>query len=388
MKILYIWHAAIEKEYRKLLWEIAKKGHKVFLVIPHRWTESSRDQRFTRYPEDENITVIPLVVVFRNHIRSFFFINKFKIISILSKVKPDVIYIKEEPYSLASFQWVFLARLFSPNSTIVIESDENLAVSHPLPFKLTERYVLSKIHGIASVPTAGIDLYRNKNFKGLQFKTSYFVDTSIFHPISQKEAKKAFPEIKTNNLKIGFVGRVTEEKGIDTIIEAIHKLKKDKIEVKLYILGKADEKYRKYLEEIIEKLFVKENVIFLKPRPLNEIVFFYNVIDVLVLPSKTTPWWVEQFGRVIIEAHACGTPVIGSTSGEIPFVVNDKRMIFPENDPTELAKILEKFARGEYSKEKLKDSLIQNANRFSLEKIAEEKCEIMIKAKKYKENKD
>ena len=42
-------------------------------------------------------------------------------------------------------------------------------------------------------------------------------------------------------------------------------------------------------------------------------------MDVLVLPSHTTPRWAEQFGRVLVEALWCGIPVVGSSSGEIPW---------------------------------------------------------------------
>jgi len=53
-------------------------------------------------------------------------------------------------------------------------------------------------------------------------------------------------------------------------------------------------------------------------------------LDALVLPSRTRPNWKEQFGRVLVEAMACGVPVIGSDSGEIPHVIGDAGLIFPE----------------------------------------------------------
>ena len=62
-----------------------------------------------------------------------------------------------------------------------------------------------------------------------------------------------------------------------------------------------------------------------------------NALDALVLPSRTTPRWKEQFGRVIIEAQACETPVIGSSSGAIPDVVGPGGLIFPEGDAAALA---------------------------------------------------
>jgi glycosyltransferase involved in cell wall biosynthesis len=64
---------------------------------------------------------------------------------------------------------------------------------------------------------------------------------------------------------------------------------------------------------------------------------WYHSIDALVLPSRTRPNWKEQFGRVLVEAMACGVPVIGSDSGAIPEVVGPAGLIFPEGDGEALA---------------------------------------------------
>jgi glycosyltransferase involved in cell wall biosynthesis len=65
----------------------------------------------------------------------------------------------------------------------------------------------------------------------------------------------------------------------------------------------------------------------------------YAQIDVLVLPSRTTPTWSEQFGRVIAEALWCGRPVVGSSSGSIPRLLEltGGGLVFPEGDVVALA---------------------------------------------------
>jgi glycosyltransferase involved in cell wall biosynthesis len=55
-------------------------------------------------------------------------------------------------------------------------------------------------------------------------------------------------------------------------------------------------------------------------------------MDVLCAPSLTTSRWREQFGRMLIEAFACGVPVVASSSGEIPHVVGDDGLVVPEGD--------------------------------------------------------
>jgi glycosyltransferase involved in cell wall biosynthesis len=69
---------------------------------------------------------------------------------------------------------------------------------------------------------------------------------------------------------------------------------------------------------------------------------YLGALDILVLPSETRPNWSEQFGRVLIEAMACGACVVGSNSGEIPNIIRTSGggRIFPEANPTALARVL------------------------------------------------
>jgi glycosyltransferase involved in cell wall biosynthesis len=64
----------------------------------------------------------------------------------------------------------------------------------------------------------------------------------------------------------------------------------------------------------------------------DEVPAYLNAMDVLCAPSQTTPRWREQFGRMLIEAMACGVPVLASRSGEIPHVVGDAGILLPEDD--------------------------------------------------------
>ena len=82
---------------------------------------------------------------------------------------------------------------------------------------------------------------------------------------------------------------------------------------------------------------MKEVVEFRGGVATEELLELYSTFDVFVLPSLTTPLWKEQFGRVIPEAMACGVPVIGSDSGEIPNVIGKTGLVFQEGSPEDLA---------------------------------------------------
>jgi glycosyltransferase involved in cell wall biosynthesis len=73
--------------------------------------------------------------------------------------------------------------------------------------------------------------------------------------------------------------------------------------------------------------------------PHADVAKFYESVDCLLLPSESRSNWTEQFGRVMVESMACGTPVIGSDSGEIPNIVRTTGggLVFHEGDSDDLA---------------------------------------------------
>jgi glycosyltransferase involved in cell wall biosynthesis len=64
----------------------------------------------------------------------------------------------------------------------------------------------------------------------------------------------------------------------------------------------------------------------------DEVPAYLNAMDVLAAPSLTTPRWREQFGRMLIEAMACGVPVVASDTGEIPFVIGRAGILLPARE--------------------------------------------------------
>ena len=104
---------------------------------------------------------------------------------------------------------------------------------------------------------------------------------------------------------------------------------------------------------------------------------FYRSLDAFVLPSRTTSSWKEQFGRVLVEAMACGVPVIGSRSGEIPRVIGDAGLIFPEGD---VAALQVQLARLQSSPELRRALAAQGRARvlahFTMAQIAQQTVEV------------
>ena len=98
------------------------------------------------------------------------------------------------------------------------------------------------------------------------------------------------------------------------------------------------------IEALADSLELRDRLVIINAVPHHDVPRYMNAMDALVLPSRTTPHWKEQFGHVLIEAMACGTPVIGSDSGAIPEVIDSAGLIFPEGDIDALAQHLRRLA--------------------------------------------
>jgi glycosyltransferase involved in cell wall biosynthesis len=98
-------------------------------------------------------------------------------------------------------------------------------------------------------------------------------------------------------------------------------------------------------------------------------------MDIVVLPSLTTSRWKEQFGRAAVEAMACGIPVIGSDSGEIPTVLSRTGggVTFPEGDARALAAEIRSLLSDPQARRQLGERGRDGVSRyFSLRTVASE----------------
>lgn len=132
------------------------------------------------------------------------------------------------------------------------------------------------------------------------------IDLETYQNLPQKGRFKKKYSIADNEKIILFLSRIHKRKGVDHLVEAFSKLKPDLEGVKLVVAG-PDEGYLYKSKQIVNKLDIEEDVIFPGPLYEEKKIEAYVDADVFVLPSKDH---YESFGNVVLEALACGTPVI------------------------------------------------------------------------------
>ena len=252
-----------------------------------------------------------------------------------------------------------------PSAKIVAETEANINRHHPFPFTHFRRYSLRQADYAITRQTEGIGVLRAHGYRGGAKFIGNGVDAELFRPMDREACRRA---LGLKGFVVGYVGRIIEAKGLMDAVEALAMCPPD---VNLVFVGSGI--FQETLEKRIAELGLGERVKFLPQRPMQELPEAMNAMDALLLVSRTTKTWKEQFGRVIIEAQACGTPVIGSDSGGIPEVVGEGGVIVPESNPGALAEAIKKLrADPAHTRELGRLGREQVEERYTWERIAEQ----------------
>jgi glycosyltransferase involved in cell wall biosynthesis len=332
------------------------------LVIPARWREYGR--KLLADPAEPGFSIRTLPVHLTAAGPAKWYLHFYRGLGrLLRELQPGVIHLWEEPWGLVALQAIILRALFVPRAAIVLETDQNILRRLPAPFEQIRRFALSRTDALVVRNADALAVARATGYCGPAMIVEYCVDASIFHPRGRVAARAA---LGVSGLVVGYAGRLVEAKGLAKVIAAVARCR---AQVTLLLLGDGPD--IGILAAQARALAVADRVRFLPPRPTEGVAEFMRGIDLLVLFSQTTGTWKEQFGRVIIEAQACGTPVIGSDSGSIPAVVGGGGWIVGEDDVLGLAALLDRLAddRGEIAA-KAAEGLAQAARRFSSDKVA------------------
>jgi len=327
MRILAVSHPCVTDVNQQFYAELEKLDHKVQLIIPSNFrTEFSHGKpvKVSRWPDFKG-TIRTYPVGLSESIPLHFYLARLR--SVIRSYAPDVLLVEEEPYSLSAWQTFYASR--GMKMTRVVYSAQNIHKNYPPPFRQLEQYVLRHADLALAVSEDVVNVLRRKQYKGRHMMFPLGVDTEQFQPNKRRgQIQRITSGIRENAFVVGFVGRLVEIKGIRLMLDVIGRC--DDPDITYVMVGTGP-----LLPEVLEMQVKRPTKLVLATAVEHrEVQNWMNMMDVLLLPSITLENQKEQFGRVIVEGNACGVPVIGSTSGEIPKLINTTTggWVVPEND--------------------------------------------------------
>lgn len=332
MRVLLISHSLVTHSNHRLPEELARYPDvQLEVLAPEWWPEESRVVRQEK-PSDPVYRVRQARTISTREPAPNLFVYCDEVARALRTFRPDVIDVQEEPFSLAMGQILVVRQALASRAALIFYSFQNLLKRYPPPFNLFEQWAFRVAAG-ACVATSEIGgVLRRKGYRGRLVVNPPGVDPQVFRPLPEAGAAlRASLGIAPGQPLLGFLGRLTPEKGVHDLVAALAMLPGD---VHLLLVGGGD---RGPIETHARALGVAGRIRFTGAVNRLEAPRYLSALDALAVPSRTTPGWKEQFGRVIAEAALCGVPVIGSDSGAIPEVIGDAGVIVPEANVRALA---------------------------------------------------
>ncbi|HHP7237693.1 glycosyltransferase family 4 protein [Longibacter sp.] len=362
MNLLVVSHACVTPINQMFYAEVERQtGWDVTLVSPSTWETAYGEQTIQRWPAfDGGLHPVPVWLsgnVPLHLYRTTFF-------SLLRDVNPDAIYVHHEPYAAATGQ-IYLANRLTARCPIGFFTWQNIRKTYPPPFGKMQEMVFRESDFAVSGSESARDVLRKKGYAGPAPIIPAAVDPDRFEPVSGEDADErdgALPavELPDAQVVIGFVGRIVQEKGLGTCLEALAHCRD--LPWRFVLIG--DGAHTDDLRRLATRLGIDGRVTFLGYVDHADIPPYLASLDLVVLPSETQPDWKEQFGRIIVEALAADTPVLGSDSGEIPRLIDRTGggLIFAEGDARACAQRLRRLVR----EESLRNRLAARGRRYVL----------------------
>lgn len=330
MRVLMISKALVAGTSQRKLEEIAKLPDvDLTVVTPPYWQSDDGSKQVLErlYTSGYQMIETPMKLNGNFHLHYYPQLGR-----IMREVSPEVVHIDEEPYNLATYLAMRLARQQSAHALFF--TWQNLYRDYPPPFRQMEVYNYKYAAAAIAGNRDAEKVLRHKGYKGaIHVIPQFGFDTEIY-----KRSTPRVPRQPDDPFTIGFIGRLKEEKGLPLIVEALTMLPEY---CRAVFIGNGPMKTA--LSEQASRLGVAERVFFKSGVPTSQVPHEMEQWDVHVLPSISRPNWIEQFGRTLAEAMACETPVIGSSSGEIPHVIGAAGLVFKEGDARELSACVQKL---------------------------------------------
>ena len=350
MKLLIVSHPSVTPINQQLF--AAVEDHtqwEITLVGPSNWVDDYGTVRgLERWPDFEgDLRAIP--VFGSGNIPLHVYRTTFW--RLLRDVQPDALYVHNEPYAASTAQLWLANRWSGVQAAFGFYAAQNIVKKYPIPFRWTEQAIYRASQFSFPCSETVLDTLRTKGYTGPATLLPLGIDPTLYTP--SPRADQLRDDLRGDaDVLFGYLGRITEEKGVPTMLRAMAQLPSS-LDWRLALVGTGD--HTDAFRALAADLGIADRLVWVGYVEHTEAPHYLSAFDVLVLPSETQPTWKEQFGRVIVEALACETPVVGTNSGEIPRLLRrtEGGVVVEERDPTSLASGLQSLAESPQRRRRL-----------------------------------
>lgn len=407
---IFVWQSLVVEGYRSFFTHLAStppfKDSEIILVAPKSFTELGGQKRFcdsfltpfetttkiqghfnSRNAAPKRIAITLTTTVW--HIQAVFFHRMTQIFtSLLSqsrnqskKIRVDAFLICE-PYSFTTLflliQYgisILLKKISGLNPIrprIFLYTAQNINKLFPFPLRMIEKISFHICDGILVCGKTQEVTLRERGYQGKVLPFPLWYDSKLFGPhIAPRPTAEG-------RILFAFAGSFLPEKGIDDFIDALFLVETEYLS-RMQVIFAGSGPQKDHVESRIAQLLESRHqqgakVEYVGALSHTQVAELFAAAACVVVPSRTETHWREQFCRVIVEAQACGARVIASNTGEIPFVVADKSLLFPEKDSFALSRLLEKVVCEELSAIPSEARDRRNKTRLNNERYSDELC--------------
>lgn len=352
MRVLKINHSAVVDAWRERERALGRLGVDVLTLSARVWNEGGVPVRLAPRPGEQ---VQGLRTVGRHP--ALFLYDPVPLWRALGR-RWDVIDLHEEPFSLGTAEVLLLRTLRRVRTPCVLYSAQNIRKRYPVPFRWFERWALSHASGLSVCNAEAGRICEQKGLAAAARLIPLGVDLSRFRAEDR-------PPPGDPGVVVGYAGRLEEHKGVGVLLDAVAREPR----LRLRIAGAGAD--ADALRNRASAPSLAGRVEFVGPLDADGLARFYRSVHVVAVPSLTTPSWKEQFGRVVVEAMACGAPVVASDSGALPDVVEHAGVLVPEGDPEALADALVRVGTDPDLSAELREAGLRRAEACDWRRVAE-----------------
>lgn len=319
-RVLRVYHGGRDRGHRARERALAAAGVDMTLVVPANWHDGGAEARLSA----ETFPMIELEVRRPGDVNRHRYANVDRLARVIRESRPDILDLHEEPFSVAARQWLAAA---PPALPVVCYTAQNVDKRFPPPFAQWETAAYARLRALYPCSRQAAAVARGKGFCRVIDVLPLGIDSELFRPGEQRlEPHKP--------VVLGLVGRLVPEKGVVDAVDVFARVR-ERGPARLEIVGSGPEE--RAARDRARVLGVSDDLQITAWLPADSIAEAYRRMHVILVPSSRTHTWVEQFGRVIVEARAAGTVVVGYSSGSIPEVGGDTTVLVPEHDVDGLA---------------------------------------------------